>query len=394
MNIKLAIVVSHPIQHFCPQYASYAQLDNVKVKVFFASTIGMKPYKDMEFQQEVKWGNLYFNEFDHVFVNGESELPVDASIDSPNLEKELEDYEPNAVVIYGYFQKYQRRAYRWAVKRGLKIFYISDSELMHQKAFGLSVLKKQFLVNYFRKISAFLSVGDSNEDYYKYHKVSLKKMHRTSFPIDVKVYDAALAKRVQLVEKVRLKYNISSIDFVVSTVGKLISIKSQLDVINALIKLDQFQSRRIIYLVIGSGPDLEKLETLARRLKFHQVIFTGFTSPEDLPAFYMASSLYIQPSKTERHSLAVSEAIYSGCPILLSGNCGSYGPSDDVQAGFNGFVYDYGKVNMLAFYLKQVMINDSLQHLFSENSSSLGLKHQEQAHKQGLLSAINANLIA
>ena len=65
---KIGIVVSHPIQHFCPQYVSFAENRNIHLKVFFGSALGHKKYTDKNFKQEIAWGNLHLDKFDHVFL--------------------------------------------------------------------------------------------------------------------------------------------------------------------------------------------------------------------------------------------------------------------------------------------------------------------------------------
>ena len=59
---------------------------------------------------------------------------------------------------------------------------------------------------------------------------------------------------------------------------------------------------------------------------------------------YCAADVYVHCSDNEPHSLAITEAIYCGLPVVLSDRCGSYGPTDDVQPGINGFVYRCGDV--------------------------------------------------
>ena len=88
-KLKIAIVVSHPIQHFCPMYASWAKNEKVKLKVFFASNIGAVRYHDNNFGKEIKWGNLYLEEFDHHFLNGNKTIAVNKSLDAPDLENQL-----------------------------------------------------------------------------------------------------------------------------------------------------------------------------------------------------------------------------------------------------------------------------------------------------------------
>src|SRR5579871_5624952 len=94
---RVILIVSHPIQHFCPQYASFASNRDVVFKVLFGSTIGMEKYFDPNFGKEVSWGSLYLDQFDHEFLNGDKAIPSDANMDSDNMEKSLDQFSPDLV---------------------------------------------------------------------------------------------------------------------------------------------------------------------------------------------------------------------------------------------------------------------------------------------------------
>jgi len=85
----IAIVVTHPIQHFCPQYVSYSTNNNYFIKVFFASKAGSDMYYDPKFGKEIKWGNLCLENFNHEFLNGGQTLPITSQLDAPELEHKL-----------------------------------------------------------------------------------------------------------------------------------------------------------------------------------------------------------------------------------------------------------------------------------------------------------------
>ena len=88
--LKIALVVSHPIQHFCPQYVSFAENKQIEFKVFFASTLGFKKYIDPGFKKEISWNNLNLDQFQHEFLNGEDVLKVDKNIDAITLNESLD----------------------------------------------------------------------------------------------------------------------------------------------------------------------------------------------------------------------------------------------------------------------------------------------------------------
>ena len=64
-SLRIGIVASHPIQHFCPQYASFAQNKNIHLMVFFGSNHGLKKYFDPNFKQEISWTGLKLDQFNN-----------------------------------------------------------------------------------------------------------------------------------------------------------------------------------------------------------------------------------------------------------------------------------------------------------------------------------------
>jgi glycosyltransferase involved in cell wall biosynthesis len=376
---RIAIIVSHPIQHFCPQYSSFSKNNQVAIKVFFASALGHRKYYDSNFKQEVSWGNLYLDQFDHHFLNGEESVPVSRKLDAPSLDLELSLFNPDLLVLYGYYQRFQRRAYRWALRNGVKLAYISDSEMRQRKNPIKEFFKKIYIRNYFSKIHFFLSVGNANEEYYQSCGVAKEKIIRMHFPIDVQSYEGKYVLRESLRREIRQQYGIGEDELVLSVVGKLVLWKSQDHIIDAMVNLEQ-QSIYGHLFIIGSGEMQERWEQKASLLKRSKVHFTGFVSPEELPSYYAATDIYVHPAMIEPHSIAISESIYMGCSVILSDRCGSYGESDDVQEGKNGFIYLYANIHSLSLKIKQLWLDHGMRISFSKHSLLIAHEFQRIAH--------------
>lgn len=377
-KLKLAIVVSHPIQHFCPQYASFAANTDVDLKVFFASSLGLKSYYDVNFKREISWSNLYLDRFSHVFLNGNRNIPSDKKLDAPTLDQELDFFRPDLIIIYGYFQKLQRRAKAWANKNKIKIAYISDSELRHKQNRLKGFIKSLFVRRFFRGIDYFLSVGNANEEFYWRHGVKASQTVRMHFPIDIFSYKDSYLKKNELRRSIREEHSIGSEELVLAVVGKLVSWKNQGHIIDALEALEKDGVYAHLF-ILGSGEMKDVYEERSKRLVKSKVYMKGFVNSVELPAYYAAADVYIHPASYEPHSLAISEAIYMGCPVIISDRCGSYGATDDVQEGTNGCVYKFGDVSELAEKIK-ILMDTERRTKYGNASHEMATLFQERAH--------------
>lgn len=387
-NFRVAIIVSHPIQHFCPQYISFTKMKGVEVKLFFASMLGYKKYVDKNFGQEISWNNLRLEEFNHKFLNGEQVLPSTKELDAPSITKELDSYNPDAIVTYGHFQKVQRRAHQWAKANNVPIVYITDSENRQRRKWYKLLAKFFLLRQYYNKVNYFFTVGDANEAYFKLYGVPEKKFIRMHYPIDVDVYADAYQNKAALRSKIREQYGIPESDFAIAVVGKLVTWKNQEHLIDLLIDLES-KGHKAHAFILGSGKTLDALKKKAEQLKVNKVHFTGFVDPLELPSYYAAIDAYVHPASIEPHSLAISEAIYMGCPVILSNTCGSYGDTDDVQVNKNGFVYNFGDIAELSEKVVKLLNDRQLLQKFGDHSRKISLKFQQRAHGESMKDLIN-----
>lgn len=384
---RLAVVLSHPIQHFCPQYASWAKLPDLDLCVFFASSAGLNSYHDPNFGTDVKWQGIDLSAFPHVFLGDGSARPIDKTLDAPGLDDQLARFDPDAVLIYGYWMPFYRRAQAWASRHGKAMLYFSDAEPRYPEPLTKRLAKRIVLPRLFRRFDLFATTGDANEEHYRTHGVPMERMVRMPYPIDARSYDDALTQREGLRQSRRAALGLADDEFVVSMVGKFVPWKRQQDLVRMLDHLADLP-RRVTVLLIGTGVDEPELRRLAEAQKRHRVLFSGFVQPVDLPSYYAASDLYAHVSASEPHSVAVSEAVYMGLPVVISDRCGSYGPTDDVQVGRNGFVYPCGDTQALAAVVRRLATDPDLSASLGAASTAHGVRAQTLSHRDGLPAAL------
>lgn len=371
---RVAILATHPIQHFVPQYASLARLEGIDVRVYFESDRGLAAQYDPGFDRLIAWEDLNLDRFDHVFLSAERESSV------RSLPSELEDFDPDALLVYGYASGIARRGARWARQNRKALVYCSDSELRQQR----NRLREALLYAVKRRMLSspgfFMTVGDANEDHYRHFGVNPSKFIRTGFPIDVERYRKALECRDELRRVERRRLGLDDDDVALLVVGKLQDFKRQSDVIDAVALLNKKASPRYVAVIAGSGPHETAVKAVAASVADRSVRLLGFVPHTELPAVYAAADIYVHPSERERHSLAISEAVFMGLPAIISDMCGSWGPTDDVQMGVNGLVFPVGDVGQLARCVEAVAEVDGVRDQYGAASQVIGTRHQRRAH--------------
>ena len=205
--------------------------------------------------------------------------------------------------------------------------------------------------------------------------------------MDYRLLDTAYNVREFHRTEILKKYNIQNNYMICTTVGKLLETKRQEDIIRAINLLSN-KNGKVILFIIGSGEKEKYLKQIASLND--NIIFTGFLKPSEIAAYLAATDIYIHSASVDAHPLAVSEAIYMGCAVLISDKCGCYGPTDDLQSGRNGFVFKYGNYQGIANYITFLNNNKDLLGTFRHESREIGLKSQILAHGMGMKSAITS----
>jgi glycosyltransferase involved in cell wall biosynthesis len=376
---RVAIVVSHPIQHFCPQYASWSSVPGVELLVLFASRQGLEPYFDRQFGQTVQWSGLDLS-FPHVFLKGAEGRRVSSDVDAPDLPQHLNDFKPHLVIVYGYSQALARHATSWARHAGVLVAMISDSESRSTRSFLRRIVKAVVVPRLLARASFFLSVGDANEAYLRGYGVKDTRLIRCPFPIDVRAFQGWLRKSQAVRAEVRAAHNIGLNQHVVLNVGKFVPGKRQADLVDIAVRCQG----AIVVVLAGTGPMESALRQRAMAAPPGSVVFAGFVPPADLGRYYLAADLYVQPSEVDAHSLSVSEAVYCGLPVVVSDKCGSFGPSDDVRNGLNGFVFPLASIDQLESAVLRIARSEDLRTAMSAVSSEIGTEAQALAHGKAL----------
>ena len=109
---------------------------------------------------------------------------------------------------------------------------------------------------------------------------------------------------------------ISPEDIIIGTVGRLQAEKDQTTLINAFSRV-LLHSKNIKLMIVGDGPDREKLKALVNEKKLaSNVIFTG--ARNDIPSLLSEMDIFVLPSRGEGISNTILEAMASSLPVIAT----------------------------------------------------------------------------
>lgn len=138
------------------------------------------------------------------------------------------------------------------------------------------------------------------------------------------------------INTLKKKFGINSQDKVLLYLGRVSMEKNIEEIINAMPEYMKMREN-IKFVIVGSGPALEKLESLVRRLKLtDKFVFTGSQPWDTIGLFYCLGDVFVSASRSETQGLTYIEAMASGLPVVArEDQC----LIDILETGKNGYTF-------------------------------------------------------
>ncbi len=151
-------------------------------------------------------------------------------------------------------------------------------------------------------------------------------------------------------------------------VGQLIERKGVRCLLEAYRKLQQ-EMRGVGLVLAGDGPMKAELRDLCQRHRLDRVVFTGFLSREELLLYYCAASLFVLPSVSDPFSVALTEAMACGLPVIHTREGGA--TPDLVKEGINGYAVPAGDADSLCRAMATVLEEPNNARRMGERSRQI-----------------------
>lgn len=387
---KLVIVVSHPIQHFVSFYRALAEEEKLDLVVIFCSKIGVEPYFDKSMNTTIAWKMDLLGGYKHVFLPEAERITSTGprQVNNPSIGAELVRQDPDVVIIYGYNYITSLRALFWCRFKRVPRLMISDSELKTVRSSQTELIKSWVVPGILKQFSAFLTVGDCNEDYYEHYGVSRKKLFRSPFTIDEVTYQAAHRDRPSLRAVRREELGIADDEVMVLTVGKLSRRKHPSDVVEAAREIKQAGNpSKLRFVLAGNGEEMARLQKIVEGEGL-PVLFAGFVNVDLLPEYYCAADMILHPSSRDPHPLVMSEGACIGLPLVISDRVGAAGPTDIARPGENAEVFPIGNISSLTQCISRIAADPERREQMSVRSREIFCELDMRCSVKGVLDAI------
>ena len=272
--------------------------------------------------------------FDYVEAfPGKTVDQIDSKALAARVTRWLDDSDPQAVVITGYYYAAMRAAARWATHHQRVSIFLGDSHWEDRPRTALKESVKGWWVR--RHYDSAFAAGEQTAAYLVRLGVPRQWIWTGYDVVDNQAFaDGAAAARSQ---GAALRDRLGLPERYFLFVGRFAPEKNVHRLLEAYAAYRQTAGQRAWGLVlVGGGP--QELMLRARAQELRDVVFAGFQQAHTVSAYYGLASCLVLPSVSETWGLVVNEAMAAGLPVIVSHRCGCV--PELVRTGVNGYVCD------------------------------------------------------
>ena len=405
-TVRLAYLVSHPIQYQAPLLRRIALEPDIDLTVLFGSDFSVRGYKDRGFGVEVAWDTPLLDGYRSEFLRplrDTGEVSPTTPI-SRGIYRRLQhsDGSPafDALWVHGYASVNALQGILAANALGIPVLLRAESWLADRvRSPWTLAVKSAFFRLLGKGIAAILPIGTVNAAYWTHYFGSSVPQFLMPYAVN-NDYFASLAKAAEPREpELRAELGLAADRPVILFASKLQERKHADHLVEAyrLFVRDRMQDQmqdRPCLVIVGDGEQRARLEAQvqhlveAQHLTAEDVHFAGFRNQSELPRFFQLADVFVLPSRHEPWGLIVNEAMAAGCPAIVSSDVGCH--ADLITDGVEGCVFPVGDVGALADALRRVFSTPDAAARMGDNARRRISTWTYEEDLQGLRNALAA----
>lgn len=294
-----------------------------------------------EFKEKIKFPYILINDFQ---VEKRSKFKTFLEI-----WKITKFYKPNKIIYGGYIEP-ELIFLSYIIPKSKNI--LQSETAGETKLQGIRFYIKKIIL---RRYSQAIVSGKSHES------VILKMGFRGNISI---------SKGVGFIEKTNFLRNQADESLKFLYIGRLISVK------NLELLIDAFNENGLPLTIVGKGNQ----ESLLKAKSNTNINFIGFVENSDIWRCYTSHDIFILPSLSESWGLVAEEALYYGCPLLLSNNVGSV--NELITENNTGVTFDPLSKASIQQAIEEIVCN---YKLYKNNVTKFSIEEKDKVQLESYL---------
>jgi glycosyltransferase involved in cell wall biosynthesis len=391
-KIRLAYLVTHPIQYQAPLLRRISEEPSIDLTVFFCSDVSVKKFAAPGFGEVIEWDVPLLDGYRHEF------LPAMGGTDRVSfwrpfnygLARRLKEGRFDVLWVHGYARWFHWVAMVTAKRLGVKVLMRDEAtQISTRRGLTKRIAKRLFFLGLKMVCDGFLVIGALNRDYYYQFGVEEEKIFLVPYAVDNAFFQARADISAVTREELRTAFGLEREKPVILYAGKMTNRKRASTLLEAYVRLspDGRTEPNPYLLYIGDGEMRGVLEKRASELGWNSIKFLGFKNQTDLPRYYSLCDVFVLPSVREPWGLTVNEAMNAGRAVIVSDQAGC--SPDLVKNGENGYVFKVGNVDDLYNALHKVLGNPDQCRAMGQKSLEIINKWGFEEDVVGLKKAID-----
>lgn len=362
-KVRVAYLVSHPIQYQAPLLRRIAREPDIDLTVFFGSDFSVRGYADKGFGGVgVKWDVPLVEGYKHEF------LPVlrDTATVGPfapvnrgilrRLRGRPGDGPFDLLWVHGYASINALHGILEANALGIPVLLRAESTLTDRDRAPWKLLAKKLFFTALRPlIAGVLPIGTLNARHWRHSLGEDLPAWPMPYAVDNTYFRKRSLEAAAGRAALQADLNLDPSRPVVLFASKLQERKRCIDLLEAYLQLAPSPGAEPhpYLLIVGDGEERPALEARAARSAVEGVRFCGFRNQSELPRFFDLATVFVLPSRHEPWGLIVNEVMNAARPVILSDDVGCQ--PDLMTDGVEGFVFAVGDVPALTAALRAVL---------------------------------------
>lgn len=394
--LRVAYLLSHPIQYQSPLLRALAQQPELELTVFYTSDFSLRSYRDQGFGVPVEWDVPLLGGYRHEV------LPrlLDGSTISffrplnYGIFRRLRCGRFDVLWIHGYATLNSWVAMAAAKVLGIPVLLRTDSTLIdHPRGPVKLAIKKAFFAVLRHFTYGVLSVGQRNTEYWQHHLGPDVPMFSIPYAVDNAFFQQRCRFATFSRDALRRELNLDPDRPVVLFASKLLARKRCIDLIDAFFELARRNSSgpTPYLLIIGEGEERGQIEARVRKAgadAAEGIRILGFRNQSELPRYYDLCDIFVLPSIHEPWGLVINEVMNAGRAVIVSDEVGCQ--PDLVADGENGCLFPARNVTALARALERILADPATCRRMGERSLERIQSFSFDANVNGLILAFTA----